>query len=108
MNIDIALNHIIPNLTKKLGVESYQTEALTITLDKGNQPTASFKHNAGNEYLFVVGDLPKGIRIKSSNGYYDANSPFGIEKEELHTGQFVMENFTATPKTIQLVKIQPY
>lgn len=108
MKINVATQVVIPNLMRKLGVEHYQTEAFTLVLDKGGQETAIYKRDAGNEYFFVVDELPRGIRIKSSNGYYDANSPFGIEKEELHTGQFKIENFLATQQTVQLVRIQPY
>lgn len=108
MNIQVATEVIIPNLMQKLKVEQFQTEAFTIVLGKGGTEEAVFAKDAGNEYFFVVDELPRGMRVKSSNGYYDANSPYGVEKEELHTGQLKIENFLATQQTLQLVRIQPY
>ena len=107
MKVELALDHILPKLMAKRGIPTYQTAVMTIVLEKGVTAQSSFKYNAGNEYLFVVDDLAQGIRIKSSNGYYDANSPFGGEREELHTGQFMLENFSATQQVVQLVKVQP-
>ena len=105
MDAQVLINGKLPELKKEFGLEQIQFEAFTLVLDQGSSSQASYHRNTGSEWILVVGQLPKGIRIESNLGVYDANSLNLQVQQEVHTGQLTIENKSAEAKTIELIRI---
>ena len=105
MDIQFAIDNIVPNLLKQIGITNYHVEPMTLQLGTGGTDEASVKYDAGNTYMLVVNSLPKGIRIKSHLGVYDANGISQREQQEIHTGVVQVDSYLAIPTSIQLIKV---
>jgi hypothetical protein len=107
MKDSLATNQIIPTLMQKLGVSDYNIESFSPVIGEGGSEDAVYRKDCGNEYLIILDPLPKGVVLKSHSGVFDANAISLSEQQEVHTGQVVLTNYTATSQTLNLIKVNP-
>ena len=108
MDAQVLIHSKIPELKAEFAMGKVQLEPFTLVLNRAGEIGSSFERNTGSEWLLILQALPKGVRMTSNLGIYDASS-LGIQvQQEIHTGQMRIENLSHESKTIELVRLYEY
>jgi len=108
MDAQILINGKLPELQEEFGIGKIQLEPFSLVLNRGGEINSTFERSTGSEWFLVLAPLPKGIRMTSNLGIYDADS-LGLQiQQEVHTGQIKIENLVHEAKTIELVRVYEY
>ena len=98
---DTLANTIALQMASQLEAEAYTIDTTAIVVEKAG----SFSKDAGNEYLFVIDELPNFIRLESDHGVYDLNSPTLNEQQEVHSGALKIYNSSDSNAVVTLLKL---